>query len=512
MLTFFLEQNLSLNCQHLFIEKPRPRALARRKFLMDLGARILSFLSHIWEMLQPYAWLAYLLFGLFLFFKVFKINKKLRKRFHDFWEDLFLSKQDYCLLELKIPQALEKTPLGMEQVFAGLHGTAKGVTKYEVEVKGYLETSYSLEIASIEGRIHFYIRGERKYRTTIEALIYAQFPDIEIQEVEDYVEDAPKGLPNNEYKVVAGEFVLEKNDAYPIKTYPQFEMRTGIEAELVVDPLAGVLEAMNSLGEGEQMWLHYIIGIPMFSDWKEKTQAEIDRIMGRETEKTQEAGIIIRLIKEILRFEPHIRTRIINLILGGEYQLPEEPLDEQAVKEKSLIEAGYFRLSPGERELCLAMERNVGKLGFYTMIRFCYFAPKEIFNTNKPETLIGAFLQFNDNNLNSFKVNPNIKYTVKRPFFLNYFWKYRTVNYYLAWKHKILPIGIERLRTARMREIYNYFFNRGFGKPDRGHKGMILTTEELATIFHFPMKSVLTPELPKVEAKRGGPPARLPIE
>lgn len=64
----------------------------------------------------------------------------------------------------------------------------------------------------------------------------------------------------------------------------------------------------------------------------------------------------------------------------------------------------------------------------------------------------------------------------------------------------------------RMREIYNYFRTRAFGKPDRGHKGMLLNTEELATVFHFPMKSVLTPELPKVEAKRGGPPTRLPVE
>jgi len=476
---------------------------------MTLLEQVVAWFGRLGAVLQPYLWVLYVAIGLFLFFKVFKINKKLRKRFHDFWEDRFLAAQDYCLLEIKIPQALEKTPLGMEQIFAGLHGTAKGVTKFEVEVKGYLETSYSLELTSIEGRIHFYIRGERKYRTTMEALIYAQFPEVEIQEVEDYVPNAPKILPNDEYKLAAGEFILEKPDPYPIKTYLQFEMKAGRESEYVVDPFAGVLEALNSLGEGEQMWVHYVLGIPMLVDWRKEGEELISELMGRDSGKTKEPGIIRKFIHEILGFAPHVTSRISHLAAGGEYVLPEEtewPLSE--AKETSLGQSGYFRLSPGEREICLAIEKNIAKLGFYTMLRFAYFAPNKLFNVNRAETLVGAFFQFNDRTLNSFTVNSKIKYKVQRP----YLWRYFGVNYYLAWKHKILPITIARLRIVRMREIYNYFKNRAFGKPERGHKGMILNTEELATIFHFPMKSVLTPELPKIEAKRGSPPARLPVE
>ena len=471
---------------------------------MNFLAQVLSELTKAWVFIQPYFWLVYLAIGLFLFFRVFKTNKKLRKRFHDYWEDMFLDAQDYALLEIKIPQALEKTPLGMEQVFAGLHGTSRGVTKYEVEVKGYLETSYSFELASIEGKIHFYIRCERKYRTTVESLIYAQFPEVEIQEVEDYTQNAPPILPNDEYKVAAGEFVLEKSDAYPIRTYQQFELRPGKEAEFVVDPFAGVLEAMNAIGEGEQMWIHYVIGIPMFSKWQEEGRKIMDKLMGREVAE-EEVGLLRRLIREIFRFHPHVTSRASHLIVGGDYIMPEEPVEEE---ERKAFDLGLYRLSPGERELALAVDRSISKLGFYTMIRFCYFAPKEIFHSPKAETLIGAYMQFNDANLNGFAINQNIKYTVKRPFL----WRYRRVNYYLAWKHKKIPWNIQDLRLLRMREIYKYFKTRAFGKPLRGHKGFILNTEALATIYHFPMKSVLTPELPKVEAKRGGPPARLPIE
>ena len=43
---------------------------------------------------------------------------------------------------------------------------------------------------------------------------------------------------------------------------------------------------------------------------------------------------------------------------------------------------------------------------------------------------------------------------------------------------------------------------------------MIMSTEELATIFHFPTKlsAVVAPSVTKVEFKKGGPPAGLPVE
>jgi len=476
---------------------------------MDILRQVLSWFANLKVNIQPYFWVLYVAVGLFLFFKVFKINKKLRKRFHDYWEDLFLSKQESCILEIKIPQALEKTPLGMEQVFAGLHGTAKGVTKYEVEAKGYLETAYSLELASIEGKIHFFIRGERRYRTTMEALIYAQFPEVEIQEVEDYTQDAPKKLPNNDYQIAAAELILEKPDPYPIRTYQQFELKAGREAEFVADPFAAVMEAMSAIGEGEQMWAHCVIGVPMFSNWREDGQEIVDKIMGRETEKPKTMGLLRRLIHEIISFEPHITSRTSHLIAGGEYVMPvETPLEEDEKKQSSMAELGFFRLSPGERELCLAIERNISKLGFYTMLRLVYFAPNEIFNTSKAMTLIGSFLQFNDKTLNSFKSNPKLAYTVRKPDL----YRNMAANYNLFWKHKEIPYTRKKLQKLRMREIYRCCQNRAFGRPMRGHKGFIFNTEELATIFHFPMKSVLTPELPKVEAKRGGPPARLPVE
>ena len=50
--------------------------------------------------------------------------------------------------------------------------------------------------------------------------------------------------------------------------------------------------------------------------------------------------------------------------------------------------------------------------------------------------------------------------------------------------------------------------------PDRRTSCPILSTEELATIFHFPIRitGMVSPTLEKIESKKAGPPPNLPIE
>ncbi len=50
----------------------------------------------------------------------------------------------------------------------------------------------ALEIVSLEGVIHFYLRCESKFKPRVEAAIYSQYPNVEIIEVEDYVNLLPK--------------------------------------------------------------------------------------------------------------------------------------------------------------------------------------------------------------------------------------------------------------------------------------------------------------------------------
>ena len=108
------------------------------------------------------------------------------------WEEysvlmFILQRGKKVLLEIKPPADIEKSPKIMEQVFAGLH-THSTSNKFEVYCAWRpLQDKFSLEIVSIEGRVHFYIQCLENTRDNVEAQIYAQYPDAEIMEVEDYV-------------------------------------------------------------------------------------------------------------------------------------------------------------------------------------------------------------------------------------------------------------------------------------------------------------------------------------
>ena len=45
-----------------------------------------------------------------------------------------------------------------------------------------------------------------------------------------------------------------------------------------------------------------------------------------------------------------------------------------------------------------------------------------------------------------------------------------------------------------------------------GYYGKILNTEELATVYHFPVMTVKTPFVKRTESKKSEPPVSLPIE
>ena len=73
--------------------------------------------------------------------------------------DKYGSEINYILLEIKVPRLVEKSPKIMEQIFNSLW-SVEGIhidTIFDEYVKGAFPYSYSLEIVSFEGEIHFYI-------------------------------------------------------------------------------------------------------------------------------------------------------------------------------------------------------------------------------------------------------------------------------------------------------------------------------------------------------------------
>lgn len=399
--------------------------------------------------------------------------------FRELWLDhvrnKYINSLEWILLEIKIPKEVQKTPKAMEQVFAGLHGTEGSPNFVEKWFDGEVPDWFSLEIISKGGRVHFLIRTLKKFRNLVEAQVYAQYPDAEITEVEDYTTSLPSKIPSKDYNIWGTELILTKKDAYPIRTYPYFFEEAKEEER--VDPLASLSEVLSNLTPEEHIWIQVIVS-PVGEDWKEEGEKLVEKLIGRNV-KTTKKGMVVEEAHSWLEAG---KETLHDLFFGaskaeGAFRKPEG---------KSL-ESLMLHLSPGQREAVSAVERNISKLGFNTLIRFIYWAKSDIFSKANKAAVIGAFKQFNTLDLNGFKSNGKISPGI------DYFFKkrrecYRKVKILNNYKKRYLP-----LRT---------FSKRGF----------VFNTEELATIYHIPGKIVGAPAMPRIEAKKGGPPSGLPIE
>ncbi len=342
----------------------------------------------------------------------------------------------------------------MEMFLNAIYNNSAG-NLIKVYSEGSVRPWFSLEIISIEGAVRFFIWMHKKFKPIVEAQLYAQFPNIEVHEVPDYslsIHHDPEKLSFGWF----GQLGLTKADAYPIRTYMDYGLNEDPKEEFKHDPLVALLEYLGALGKGEQAWVQIMIQ----GHTKEGLK------LGRFITKPDWKGDVEKEIQEIVK----------------KATKKPEGADEKAPP---------ILISKGQQEIIAALERNMGKWPFDAMIRATYFAEKDVFNSINNGGLLGSFRQFSSNTLNGFK-----------PIWhsgLDYPWQdFR---------------GAKKARNERkMLEAYKRrsFFNPPF-KNFHG-KSFILTTEELATLFHFPSSVVAaTPTLSRLPSKKAEAPANLPI-
>ena len=234
--------------------------------IAHLFAQIASVGAKVWFFVLPI-----MLFPLFMYVWMNHIITK------------YLTSVQRVMLEIIPPKDIEKSPQLMEGLFDGIAGSDKSYPIYESHVQGIVPPTFSFEIVGGEGRVHFYIRTPVIMRNLIEAHLYAQYPDVQIVEVDDYVNEVPKNIPNDEWNLWGADFQLTRPDAYPIKTYHYFEESvTG----KMIDPMAGLIEVMGKLAPGQKLWLQYIISPERSSTWYDKEgKALMDELTKGKPEK-----------------------------------------------------------------------------------------------------------------------------------------------------------------------------------------------------------------------------------
>ncbi|MBA3789104.1 hypothetical protein H0X32_01760 [Patescibacteria group bacterium] len=377
----------------------------------------------------------------------------------------FFASQEYVLLELRIPRDTSKTPKSMELFFANMHIGTGETTWWKKFVLGNVRAWWSFEIVSIGGRVHFYIWTRVGFRRLVESYLYAQYPGLEIIEAEDYARvndplDADHDLWGCEY-------ALKRPDPYPLKTYVDYEIEPGDKPEETVDPLAQLIELMGAIGPNEQMWLQFIVRQTKTEKWGGMFTTKKNAAGKTYTWKDEADEIIEELREKHSKKNTHV-----------------DPATGAMIETQ-----GFPNPTKGMNETIASIERKTGKQGFDVGIRCIYSGTKDAFQGIMVTALINLFKPFNDESRNNIGLASTFGGS-----FNDYPWEDRG-------GHRRTFLKGEVLRMYRYR---SYYYDPYVGP------WMILSSEELATLYHIPSSAVTTPNLPRIQSATAGAPSNLP--
>jgi len=300
-----------------------------------------------------FIFIAVLLLWTGLIYLVFSIvqNRRYRK---------WVSQQKLVTLLLKVPRNNEKTALSAEQMYASLHGILR--KKWDRLVEGSLQEHVSFEVVSSNKYIKFYAVAPEHIIEFLEGQLYAQYPTLLIERVDDYAASYDTNTRN--YAVT--ELHLDKDSAYPIRTFEKFD----------VDPLAGITAVLSKLGDtNNQIWIQYLVR-PVENDWQQKSMGQIAKIRGQ----VGGSGVVTGLLNFFTMVFSHI-------------------LSSGAASETKSEER---KLTGPEEEAVKGISEKATKLGYEVRIRIVCFGNDPMEAKGKIQSIVGTFKQYSATNINGF--------------------------------------------------------------------------------------------------------------
>ena len=397
----------------------------------------------------------------------------------------FISGIDFVLLEIIPPRDVLRSPKAMELFLTNalFHHSFKGGK--EEFWQGAVWFWFSLEIVSLEGQVHFYIRTPTRIRGLIETQMYAQYPQSQVKEVEDYTLAVDEINKKSAWNGWGCEFKLTKHQAYPIRTYVDYGLDKDPKEEFKVDPISPVIELFSSMQKGEQMWMQIVVTPSKNEyhthgtwfgkhDWVEESKIQLLKLQLPYTN-----------VKTIGEFDTRARIEI---------RTPEHL--KNTVK---------------------GMNEKTEKVGFETGVRVMYVAKKEAFNMSSRRNLRLAFRQYAKPDSNEFmRINSSQAD--------------RYSGIFLASKKTIMLLANRMLKEYRERSFFHESLRQKIFSQHYFHwpipevftldaiikayvhtETFVLNTEEIATMWHFPGQILKVPTLERIESKEASPPPNLPM-
>ncbi len=358
-------------------------------------------------------------------------------------------------LRIHLPQEVFKSPEAMESVMAQIHNPNGPDNLMQSYLDGKSPLIFSFELVSIGGEVRFYVNvPTKKVKNAIEAQLYAQYPGVEVTEEQfDYTDEI--AWNPDKYDLMSFHITKKEDEVFPIKTYIDFGLDKMPKEEEKFEPMAAMIEQLGKAKPHERIWIQ-ILAIP---HGKKNFKSGYLYPSGTWEKKVEDK------VNEILKRD----TRVV--------------VDPE-VNEKQPM------LTTGERDRIAAMERNVGKYAYETAIRWMYITEKDKFDGDIIGPVIRTFAQYDILNRNGLGVRWRTDFD------------YNFISDFSGKKK-------ERLKREELQE----YKLRAYTVRDKKNKVdsmKVMSVEELATFYHIPGSSVVTPSLPRIMSTRKEAPSNLP--
>lgn len=309
------------------------------------------------------------------------------------------------VLKIGVPSTNDRKPQAVEQFLQAIHGTLGS--------KQLSPTLFSFEIVGNQSGIYFLIVCDSRFKNFIENQIYAQYPDAQINQVQDYA------VTQKASKIVTGfQLGLKKEFFLPIKTFTSFE----------VDPLASIVSTMNNLTSSNEIYIQ-IVSRPIADNWQEKGKEFVNKR-----------------------------------------------------RSKTDIEGKKIGLESGESAELSQVEYKNQKSGFQFIIRVIVRGTDTEQVDRYAEDVRASFNQFQTAQFNSLNLKSDNKSIIKELLFG------KTLENQLSILQKYQKRFLSELETD------------------------IVNTEELASLYHLPSKSVQSPKISWARSRKIEPPQNLPLQ
>lgn len=423
-----------------------------------------------------YGWVFFLLGLIYMLWRLYRIEIMTQ----------YLLKQKWVFLQIKVPKDNRVSTMGVDNIFSQLHSLQVNKTFMEKYVEGQLfQLWYSLELISMGGKISFIIRTPERMRHNVEAAFYSQYPSAEITEIADYMEHFHYSpYKPSDYDIFGTEWKLDQSDVIPMKTYKDFEHPAA--EEKILDPLSHVFESLTKI-EPHEFFGIQILTMPLSDEeWKTKAMLKIKELTGEEVPHTRTLSGLLLTPFGILSHRTAVQA-----FRGGEAGHAHAHPNEQENRPRN----NWLSMTEAEKMRVTLIENKSNKPGYRTKIRFLYIAPKDKFDKSKAFMIIGAYRPFTAPMFNKLKPDVHTTWTHVDAYFSPTLekpvldWKLNYKKHWLfhGYKHRDWDVGLSMF---------------------------ILNTEEIATLYHFPITTETTTVNPAIEqtlSKTSQPPANLPV-